>query len=282
MHKSAWPAGATLALVLAGCAQNYQALDLPKVEGRFGPQASTAGVTQRINCELARLVSPQNGDVGRKFRDFVAAVQLSLDVTDDANLAPSFGYTWLPFSFAAGAKLDASRDSNFSADLYYDLKAIAEVTDYQRAHNLEHPGELPAGSRYSCDVVGPNALEGDLGLTTAALTGISTENENEKDAKGEFGGKITFNITKNLTGVGPTWTFTHYKGVGALAGVSENNLDSLAFGFARRQAADPTAGAKKTAAATSDAKARAINYINVTINGNQFNTTLTVLRDKLQ
>lgn len=68
---------------------------------------------------------------------------------------------------------------------------------------------------------------------------------------GAFGGYVNFVITKNLNSVGPTWTLTHFKGPGSLAGVAEVNTDKLTFAFAERSATGGIARAAQTSRAIS-------------------------------
>jgi hypothetical protein len=55
-----------------------------------------------------------------------------------------------------------------------------------------------------------------------------------------FGGVITFLVTKNISGFGPTWTTTRWKGPGGLIGLSKVNTDKLTLAFAQ----GPNAGQK--------------------------------------
>jgi hypothetical protein len=162
-------------------------------------------------------------------------VQLSLAVQDDGNLAPAVSYASGIFGFVAGAKRDEQRTSTFNADLIYDMKEIHDVIKAERA---AYNGELPPNSSYACPTAEETNLSGVLGLDTAGLMGVYTGDLNLGDnlsgKTGVFGGSVQFIVTKNLTGVGPTWTLTNWKSVGALAAVSRVNTDSVTFAFAQR------------------------------------------------
>ena len=298
---------------LGGCAPNYVALDVPKADTPLGPRPRTDTITHRIRCELARLVDPNvNPYTANEYTQYLVDVQLTLDVTDDGSLAPTFAYTNGLFSLGGGAKLDYSRDSSFTADLLYSLGAIARETAIERAGNN---GVLPADSDYACPAVWQTNLDGELGLTTAGLMGLRTNDVNTGDSLGKtaaFGGQIQFIVTKNLNGVGPTWTLKSFKGPGGLAGISEVNTDKIVFAFAMQNpiilfAAQPVAhkkgavgetpvmaGGRKTGkqkaakplfpaapAINPDAVVSARNYIE-SINISQLGTTLSKIRVNTQ
>jgi hypothetical protein len=228
-------AGITLlALSAAGCS-NVDRFDVPKNPTTGNP--SVRSIVKRIKCELAEMAADNYHykafmDAG----DFVVAMQLSLTVNDDGSLAPAFTYTNGLFSFNAGAKLDASREQNFTEQLIYSIEDIrTEMKLAQLASKKKHR-EVDS---FTCPIIDTN-LAGELGLVKSAEMAFTSEGLNLgtklSGSSGAFGGYVDFVVTKNLNSVGPTWTLQHFKGPGSLAGVSEINTDKLTFAFAERSA----------------------------------------------
>jgi hypothetical protein len=234
---------ALLGLALVGGCSNIDQFDLPKNASTGGPTPKS--IVTRLKCELAVLAADNY-----RFKDFidsnhfVVGVQLDLTVTDDGTLAPSFTYTNGIFSFNVGAKYDISRAQNFTERLFLSIDDIRAQTGGRAPNDPNFPGPL------DCPRV-DTLLAGDLGIVrsvemalfTPDLALISTK---LSGTAGAFGGSVNFMVTKNLNSVGPTYTLTHFKGPGSLAGISELNNDKLTFAFAARSAtgnSPPTAKA---------------------------------------
>jgi hypothetical protein len=237
----------TVALSVCGCS-NIDRFDVPKNPITGTP--TLRSIVQRIKCELATMAADDYKykafmDAG----DFVIAMQLSLTVNDDGSLAPSFTYTNGLFSFNAGAKLEASREQNFTEQLIYSIKDIK--TEMILAAEASRKLHRPVDS-FDCPVIDTN-LAGELGLVQTAEMAFTSQGLNLQTklsgASGAFGGYVNFVITKNLNAVGPTWTLKHFKGPGSLAGVSEMNTDKLTFAFAERSATGGIPRAAQTARA---------------------------------
>lgn len=235
------------ALTLSSCS-NVWRFDVTQTE--HGPSVST--ISDRLRCEIGSLARHDyaHGDTLVN-NDFIVAVQLNLTVNDDGSLAPTFAYTNGLFTFNAGAKLEASREQNFTQNLIFSIKEMRQEIDaYAKAHQ-PYP--------YPCDgLVVDTELAGELGIKSAVDMAF-TSSDNNFQAKlagtsGAFGGYVAFTITKNLNSVGPTWTLTHFKGPGSLAGLSEVNTDKIIFAFAQSAAtgAFPTAPKGAYAAAYLD------------------------------
>lgn len=256
-----------LGSLLASCS-NIDRFDVPKNPVTGTP--TLRSIVARIKCELAEMAADDYKykafmDAG----DFVVAIQLSLTVNDDGSLAPSFTYTYGLFSFNAGAKLEAQREQNFTEQLIWSIKDIRTEMILAQEASRKLGREVDS---FRCPIVDTN-LAGELGLVKSAEMAFTSEglNLNTKlsGSSGAFGGYVSFVITKNLNAVGPTWTLTHFKGPGSLAGIAEVNTDKLTFAFAERSATGSVARAAQTG--------RALTLLNYILT-NQISTQLGTLR----
>ncbi|EHR06321.1 hypothetical protein Bra471DRAFT_07174 [Bradyrhizobium sp. WSM471] len=233
-----WKLASALALgagLLGGCS-NIDRFDIPTDPNTGSP--TPASIITRFKCELAAIAADDyRFKAFMDANDFVVGVQLDLSVTDDGSLAPSFTYTNGLFSFNAGAKLELSRAQTFTERVFLSVADIRIQSDGKLPNDPKHPrptldcpkfNTLLAGDLGVRQTVEMAMVTPDLALTSSKLTGST----------GAFGGSVNFIVTKNLNGVGPTWTLTHFKGPGSLAGVSEVNNDKITFAFAARKATD--------------------------------------------
>ncbi|MGY4617625.1 hypothetical protein ACVWZ4_002852 [Bradyrhizobium sp. USDA 4472] len=200
-----------------------------------------------------------------------AAASCCIVTFDDGGTvcSPDITYTNGLFSFNAGAKLEAQREQNFTEQLIWSIKDIR--TEMMLAQEASRKLGTEVDS-FRCPIADTN-LAGELGLVKSAEMAFTSEglNLNTKlsGSSGAFGGYVSFVISKNLNAVGPTWTLTHFKGPGSLAGIAEVNTDKLTFAFAERSATESLARAAQTTRAVS-----LLNYILT----NQISTQLGTLR----
>lgn len=254
-----------LALNYGGCS-NIGRLDVPRDRENI-PSVRT--IIQRVKCEIAFIAREDYEfksyvDDG----DWVIAIQLDLEVNDDGSLAPAFTYTNGIFSFNAGARLDVSRDQQFTEQLFF---AISDIRDTMKADKEASRKLGPKIDSFACPTPDTN-LAGDLGIVDSVHMAFLSDglNTNTKlaGAKGAFGGNVNFIVVKNINAVGPTYTLTHFRGPGSLAGVSETNTDRLTFAFAQRSATgDVPKPSRKTkslvanSAGATNAQAQALNVL---------------------
>jgi len=220
-----------IAALLSGCASVSPNFDLPVGENDV---PLTKPIVERIQCELLDMVredgpSPFIYHEVLITNDYEVAMSLSLDVTDNGSLSPTFTLPYGAFGFAAGAKLSSSRDNNLSIPLYFNFRSLL-------AKYLNGKKDLAVCPEIS------TTLAGDLGLKKAVAAALATHGRVNKpgvaekdasDSSGEFSGYVSFAVDKGLAGVGPTWTVTHFTGPGGLAAADEMNTDKLSFGFAK-------------------------------------------------
>jgi hypothetical protein len=80
------------------------------------------------------------------------------------------------------------------------------------------------------------ALAENLGLKRAVTAALTTPElittTDVGNSSGEFSGSINFITTKNVTGIGPTWQITRFRGPGALGSFSEVHNHKLSYVFA--------------------------------------------------
>jgi hypothetical protein len=218
-------------VLLCSCASIIPQYDIPVDPSSGSP--TVASIVDRVTCELANLVAPgASNEVELLTGQYEVAVQLDLTVNDTGGLTPTVTYTNGPFSFGASAKLERSREQFFSEKLYYSLLDLREEVE-------ENDRAFKAGETLKrlTDCAGPadTNLAGDLGLRQAvdlALGSNYLQTTAKMSDQGAFGGYVNFLITKNVNGVGPTWTLTHFTGPGGLGALSEVNTDKLTFAFA--------------------------------------------------
>lgn len=262
------------AFCLGACATVVPEPDLPKDPATGLPTLET--VTQRITCELAQTLyaSDRNYKVLMS-NDVDVAMQLSLTVNDTGSLMPSLTYLDLPtFSFNVGANLTKSREQNYFQKLYFSMRELDQEIRYRKQ-------ALGQDLTRNCPQVDTN-LAGELGLRKSfELAMTSLDRLQWQDVKlsasdGSFGGYVNFAVTKNFNNVGPTWTLTHFKGPGGLAGISEVNTDRITFAFARgSQVGKPF---NVIASARNPKAEQLLEQINI----NQLTTQLNGLRQALQ
>lgn len=215
-------ATAICALMLGGCGTP-----------RFMVASEPAGtptvalIVGRITCELADLVRKE-GEFGR-YRNLLreggyeVAVSLSLLVTEKGELAPNFNFPVPPtFGFNVGAAVSRSREQQFTQNLYYDMNQLADRVDA-----IPNYGRCPTDDGF---------LQGDLGIRETAMLAFTAPNANQgarlSRSQNEFGGHVSFVLTRNVNSVGPTWQLTRFRGPGNMGSLSRSDTNKVTFGFA--------------------------------------------------
>jgi hypothetical protein len=240
-----------LAALCNGCA--VPRFDVP-VTSTGQPTVET--IVNRIQCELKDIVRddrPHDAAWGEGTwlltGDYDVSIALSLDVNNTGGLTPTLSYMTpiskvASFMFGGSATLSEGRDHNFTENIQLTVRKI--YTDWKNWK--EGKGGIP----YNCPLANTN-LAGTLGIVDYVAMAFQTSNLAEGTAssapskcsvsnqppkssqppQSPFGGSIQFLVTKNVTGVGPTWTLVHFKGPGGLVGLSQVNTDKITLGFAQ-------------------------------------------------
>ena len=243
-------------MVCAGCA--VPKYDVPYTSNGLPTVFSTI---THIKCELTDLVrNPlQQGSGPIKDilendllnGDYDVQVTLRLEVNDTGGLTPSVTFMepitkLISFSLGGSATLSEARDHHFTDNFQLSMRQL--YADAQKPPGEAHIQCPTDDSNFERTVgIGDN-LERTLGIRDFVAMGFQTDRlPSGKQQSGSitsateaFGGVITFVVTKNLSGVGPTWTTTRWKGPGGLVGMSQVNTDKLTLAFAQ----GPNAGQK--------------------------------------
>jgi hypothetical protein len=195
--------------------------------------------------------------------DYDVQVTLELEVNDTGGLTPSVTFMepitrLISFSLGGSATLSESRDHHFTDNFQLSMRQLyADGQTVPDERILKCPMGDSDGNLARALGIKDN-LERTLGIRDFVKMGFDTERletgpskpaQQQPAAAGKqqpvqqlsaaittateaFGGVITFVVTKNVSGVGPTWTTTRWKGPGGLIGLSEVNTDKLTLGFA--------------------------------------------------
>lgn len=96
--------------------------------------------------------------------------------------------------------------------------------------------EFSKPDAYKICAPGISNLEGRLGIKeNIDLAGTANNLATTTPASGTsgvFGGFVNYLVTKNLNGVGPTWTLKHFIGPGKFVSLSDVNTDKIVYGIA--------------------------------------------------
>ncbi|MFG1342665.1 hypothetical protein [Xanthobacter autotrophicus] len=215
---------------LSGC--GVGAFDIPREDGA----PSVALIVQRVRCELVELIKPDAHTreelIGKNYH---VGIQLSLTINSSGDLAPSFNFPQTnTYLFNFGLKLSRAQEQNFVVNLYYSMPQLAQDLDRSRIFAKE-AGHPESNAFEQCPSPLASNLTGNLGIKESvdlAFTSPDRNGASLNGTNGEFGGYISFVVTKNVNSAGPTWTLTHFKGPGNLGSLSAVNTDKITFGFA--------------------------------------------------
>ncbi|MGX8007801.1 hypothetical protein ACVDG8_001725 [Mesorhizobium sp. ORM8.1] len=94
-------------------------------------------------------------------------------------------------------------------------------------------------------------LAGDLDLQSvvSANMPLHSVDKSKAGASGQFGKTITFTLTENLSGVGPTWTMKEGSGPGGFGKIGRVYTNKLSIAFVEGPAPGKIPGADTKAAA---------------------------------
>jgi hypothetical protein len=189
---------------------------------------TVAQIVDEVQCEIldASRLHPR-----LKKENWAAAVDLSLQVDDNAGLTPTVSFIsplvteGTSFAFGASATLRATRQHIYAESLDIPINAIK--------------------ARRCPTQVETFGLTGTLGIVETVEMGLGSIGHDDvakfKSDKA-FGKTIQFVVTKNLNAVGPTWTLTRFVGPGGLAGAGGSthiNSSYRSLLVPRRKGAQP-------------------------------------------
>jgi hypothetical protein len=191
-------------------------------------------IVKHIQCEFA---DAQTAFPKLKDNQYVVSATLTLDVTNTEGLSPSLSYisplavTGTAFTSTVGGQLIGTQHRNISKTFTLDLEEEISEEHKTACQNRK----LTSG------------IQGDLGLGEIISAGLQQSTEDEyyfvfpktttgnppvtKIALPTFGSTIDFTVVYGLSGAGPNWTLTHFRGPGGLVGLTRSNKDTLVVSF---------------------------------------------------
>ncbi|ACI58166.1 hypothetical protein Rleg2_4934 (plasmid) [Rhizobium leguminosarum bv. trifolii WSM2304] len=253
-------------------------------------QPTVKTIVERLQCELRELVQDDKPDFVPSFHapyllnnDYTVDAALSLEVNETGGLMPSLDFI-KPYitaghslTWGVNGTFSRSRTQDFTENMHFSMRDI-------------YLSWKQGGDAYLCPSEVKTNLAGKLGLSDfVAMAAATTDVINKASDKGPFGGTIKFIITKNISGAGPTWTLTRFKGPGNLVTASQIYTDSITIAFAP----GPNAGhgmyekpgkAKpipKTNIATPSTRQNSAQFLQQLLNNN-INSKLDDIYNKIQ
>ena len=225
---------------ISGCA-NVPIFDTPS-------PFTVAHIVDKIECEVAQAARDNP-----RLRDekWVALADLTLQVDDTIGLAPKLSFIrplakeGTNFTFGAEAELKRQRQRIYTETLELPISKASGKSCYTRKDLYD--------------------LTGDLGIVETVSIGLSSYSSDDAvafpvtaDQKSAFGETIQFIITRNVSGVGPTWTLVHFVGPGGVLNAERVDTHKLIISFAQgRKAAGPSGRRPRLATPTLPAIDRA-------------------------
>lgn len=224
----------TTPFVLSSCV--VPDFDVPSEYG--SPTIRT--IVQRITCELVDMV--KDGRDGQPVYDrrisllagnYLVSMNLELKVTDTGELAPNFNFPAVGnmFGLNVGFKASKSRIHDFNRKMRFSMPEL-----YSRWESAYEEGKTDFGA---CPDEKKTDLDGELGIEKLVSLQFSAPGADVSEGnKGEFGGIITFIVTKNINSAGATWTLTDFIGPGNFAKLETKSTNRITFAFAASEVAD--------------------------------------------
>lgn len=205
-----------------------------------GGPPGVAQIVDEIQCELLAAADKYKR---LKSENWAAAVDLSLQVDDNIGLTPTVSFihplvtAGTNSTFGASGTLKGARQRIYAESLDIPINAIKPRSC------------LPQSDTFD--------LTGTLGIVEAVDLGIGSVGPDDvaqfkKDKA--FGQTIQFVVTKNISGVGPTWTLEHFTGPGGLLGAERVDTHQLIISFAPGAAVTKKGGVATFAPAISRAR----------------------------
>lgn len=184
---------------------------------------------------------PKN-HVIRDLRSYQAVAELTLQVDEQAVLAPSFSHTdvvskTFARAFDWGVKLDTQVQRTYSETIAFSIAAMSDDKDSckQLRQGLSLNGKL--GIEEVVDMAFGSIDPDDQGIDhpadTATLTAESGGGRRGSGTKSAFGTAIEFSVIGAVTATGPTWTLVNFKGPGKLFSTQRNDTHRVTISFAR-------------------------------------------------
>jgi hypothetical protein len=176
----------------------------------------------------------------RDLKKFVAVAELTLQVDEQATLAPSFTHTDIVSktftrAFDWGVKLDSQSHRVYSETVAFSIAAMSDDKNSceQRRIGISLNGKL--GIEEVVDMAFGSIDPDDQGIdlpegSTEVGDGSSRKGGGSKAA---FGTSLEFNLLGAITASGPTFTLVNFKGPGKLFGAQRADTHKVTISFGR-------------------------------------------------
>jgi hypothetical protein len=247
-------------LACSGCAAPRYDVTYDRESGR----PTITSIIQRIECELTDLVRdpvsnlrhppavptgtippPRDTDYELPLLDgdYDVQVGLTLEANDTGGLTPSVTFMepvtkLISFAFGGSATISESRDHTFASNFQLSMRQLYADAQLDRD---AHPCPQQADTNLARTLELRQAVS--MGMQTPRLPAESASQVGASSSKvtptqsnaatTAFGDTIQFLLIRNISGIGPTWTTTRWKGPGGLLGLSHVNTDKVAISFAQ-------------------------------------------------
>ncbi len=236
---------------------------------RVGPKVSD--VIDEIQCEilsaLKQSVDQSSELIGLQNGQYVANIDLTLDVTNNQGLDPSLSYIdpfkvmATNFTAVASAQLSEQEHRNFNLNftLLFDKNTLTAIDPERCSISNERSGLrgnlgiaeiLAAGLKYDTDQKEQNGYPYMIpAIGVGTLLQPSDPLTNSASLAPSFGSTIDFTLIYGVGG-GPNWTLTHFTGANPASGngllnYMRTNKDTLVLSFAKVTPTAPASSANQ-------------------------------------
>lgn len=185
---------------------------IPKLD-IAGPIA-VSNIVDEVQCEVLAAVKKYPR---LRTENWAVSVNLTLQVDDSVGLTPTVSYVDPSASFSLGASgtLKGARQRIYVETLDLNVASLKPRSCERRPDAFD--------------------LSGNLGIVEAVDLGLGSIEKDDQasfDKDKAFGQTIQFVLTKNVSGVGPMWTLTHFTGPGGFFGAERIDTNELVISFA--------------------------------------------------
>lgn len=256
----------TALIVLTGC-QSLPRFQGPGASDPIGPRVSD--MIDEVQCEILRALDKsekageeQGALQGLLNGQYVASVNLTLDVTNNESINPSLSYIWphhtagTNFMMSIGGQISAQQHRNinvtftllFDENTPHDGKVLTTCTSSKNRSGLK--GDLgieeilASGLKYFVDR--SSGAERPYKIPAIGVNVVTSSNPltGQSGLAPSLGATIDFTVVYGIDG-GPNWTLTHATGPspqsGGLANLMRTNKNTLVLAFARVTPTAPSA-----------------------------------------
>ena len=248
-----------VAVALAGCVNRVPSFRLGAASK--DPPPDLDDLLREISCELRDMgdlpivdvarndmsaVAASLGDDEKTIRGFfqkhqyVVAVDLLIEVTQNEGLTPSLNYIHLygdtstNFTKSVGGRLNQTRHRTFSFTYtlkLFDPEEMGESCNQRKLQgNLELDGIVLAGLRHTLKEYPAYAGYGLRDTFDESKTGAASS-----ATAPQFGSKMDFTVDYGLGNTGPSWTLKGFKGgsgSNGLFGLGRTSKNTISISFA--------------------------------------------------